>query len=229
MNHSQEEPFEILLDVPGEARFHMDVDRSFIASGSPHPLLRIYDWSRPAITAGLFSDPETLLDRGQCYALGLEIVKRPTGGGILFHDTDMVCAVFVPGASMTRSLCEVVNAKLRSALAFFLPPPCPSLPAQTAAEDGFFCMAHAAPSDLFWNGKKIGGCAQRRSRFGILQQISIFLHAPKWERIAPCLKRQDDLYAMQSSSTSLDEIAYKSIDRGAIKEAIAEQFKEGFP
>ena len=206
----------------------MKIDHDLVTSGLPHPHLRIYDWARPAITAGLFSDPERLLDLDRCCTLGMDVVKRPTGGGVLFHNKDLVCAIFVPGETAMGPLCDEISARLLRALAPFLPPKSSSsIASDTRAVR--FCMAQRAPTDLFWNGTKIGGCAQRTSRFGVLHQTSIFLHTPNWEEIAPFVRCADDLRAMQITSTSLEEICPRPINRQSVREAIAKQFKEGFP
>jgi lipoate-protein ligase A len=216
--------FEIIQDRPREAQCHMAIDRALVANGAPHPSLRVYEWAQPAITAGLFSKPERLITPDQHFG---DIVTRPTGGGILFHDTDLICAVFIPKSSAIAQVCETIIARLHAALAHFLPPftTTPVSPDMGATR---FCMAQNGATDLFWNGKKIGGCAQRKSRAGILHQTSLFLHTPDWENIAVCVKDPDDVLAMKTASTSLEMIAIHPIDRQLIREAVAEQFTGGF-
>ena len=88
-------------------------------------------------------------------------------------------------------------------------------------------MAHPAETDLLWNGKKIGGCAFRKTRKGVLQQACLFLQVPDWSYIVSCLKNEEDLYAMQASSISIEELAGPS-DKPSIQESIIQKFK-GIP
>jgi lipoate-protein ligase A len=215
--------FEIIQDGPRDARCHMEIDHALAVSGHPHPCLRIYDWAEPAITTGLFSEPERLLDLERCRACRMEVVKRPTGGGILFHHKDLVCSVFIPNESSIEPVYKAVNERLRAALAPFLPAldPIPSIPDTAASR---FCMAQAAATDLLWQGRKIGGCAQRKTRSGILLQGSIFLTRPDWERMASCVRHADDITAMRTTSTSLEELSSRPVDRQSVREAIASQF-----
>ena len=214
---------EVIQDKPRNARDHMEIDRTLVEKGAASPRLRIYEWAKPAITAGLFSEPERFLHLDRCLS---GIVLRPTGGGILFHQADIVCAVFLPMAQVVGDVCRAVNSRLLAAVSPFLPPigPSPALPAGPT----HFCMAHPSAADLLWNGKKIGGCAFRKTRRGILQQASLFLREPDWSLIAPCVRREEDLRAMKEASISIEELA-GPVDRKTIREAIAEQFKGELP
>ena len=205
----------------------MQIDRALVDGGDVCPSLRVYEWTRPAITAGLFSEPELLLNLDQCRTLSLDIVKRPTGGGILFHHTDLVCSFFIPHAAALRETVDALNARLLAALTPFLPPPNTSsvTPSAGAVQ---FCMAQASPSDLLWNGRKIGGGAQRKSRAGLLHQVSLFLQKPDWESIAACVRRTEDAQTMQKASASLEELSLRPVDRRLVREAVAEQFHGEF-
>lgn len=212
---------EIIQDRPREARIHMQIDRALVMNGNPNPVLRIYEWSKPAISAGLFSQPAALLDLEACRARKMDIVKRPTGGGILFHMNDLVCAFFIPNATAITQVCEEINTRLRTALAPFLPAKkaIPCIPDTSASR---FCLGQTAALDLIWEGRKIGGCAQRKTRAGILHHVSIFLNKPDWETIASCILRPEDLTTMQATSTSLEELS--TIDRQEVRETIAKEF-----
>ena len=216
---------EIIQDQSRTAVCHMEMDRRLVMGGHPQAHLRIYEWSEPAITAGLFSEPERLLNLEHCHARRLEVVKRPTGGGILFHDQDLVCAFFIPNATEIEPVCEAINAKMRAVLSIFLPA-LDTIPCTTDAGASRLCMAQTAALDLVWKGRKIGGCAQRKTRFGILHHTSIFLNKPDWETIASCVQHASDISAMQENSTSLEEISSQPIDRQSVREAIVHQFMQ---
>ena len=219
--------FEIIQDLPRNAHVHMEIDRTLVMDGNSSPRIRIYEWLSPVITAGIFSEPERLLDSERCRACRMEVVKRPTGGGVLFHDKDLVCAVFIPNATAVEPVCEAINAKVRAALTPFLPE-LDAVPFIADTRSCRFCMAQTAALDLICEGRKIGGCAQRKTRAGILHHISIFLNKPDWETIASCVLHARDISTMQETSTSLEELSSQPIDRQSVREAIVQQFeKEG--
>jgi lipoate-protein ligase A len=58
--------------------------------GPRFPRLRIYSWNPPCISLGYSQSAKKLLDTAAVKKLGWDIVKRPTGGGMVFHNTDEV-------------------------------------------------------------------------------------------------------------------------------------------
>src|SRR4051794_30414750 len=70
-----------------------------VAAGAD-PVLRLYTWSPPALSLGRFQ-PEAEVERDRCRDLGVEVVRRPTGGKALLHGADLTYAVALrrpPGA-----------------------------------------------------------------------------------------------------------------------------------
>ena len=49
-------------------------------------VLRVYRWQAPAFTYGFSQKPRKQLDLDACVADGVEVIKRITGGGVLFHN-----------------------------------------------------------------------------------------------------------------------------------------------
>lgn len=56
-----------------------------VAQGA-HPVLRFFSWSRPAVSYGRLQRPEAV---SRMAPEGWELVQRPTGGGVVFHDQDL--------------------------------------------------------------------------------------------------------------------------------------------
>jgi len=217
---------EILQDKKASASYHMDVDRALAMNGSRHPLLRFYEWEGLSITAGIFSDPETLLDVPVCRQMKIDIAKRPTGGGILFHGSDFALTLFVPIHALSGSVeewCQKINHRLLKSLAPFLPLDQES-DSVRSKERCRFCMSQVTDFDLVWNGKKIGGCALRKTRTGLLHQASLFISAPDWERIIPCVRKIEDVQTMQQSSIPLDQLTHSPMVRSRIQESISNTF-----
>src|SRR4051812_29265490 len=62
------------------------------------PLLRTYGWDRPSITIGYFQEyPQELEAK-------YTIVRRPTGGALVYHDSDLTFTVVLPPTHPWKSL-----------------------------------------------------------------------------------------------------------------------------
>lgn len=145
------------------------------------PILHLYEWERDAATYGHFIEPEKFLDRAGVQKKGLDLAKRPTGGGILFHLGDFAFSVLVPASHPCFSQNPLdnyafVNNRVREVLSKMIQLPTELLPEEPTPLDTHcksFCMAKPTRYDVMIGGKKVGGAAQRKTRDGYLHQGSI--------------------------------------------------------
>jgi len=177
-----------------KAQENMDRDRELLKTVGQlkAPLLQFYHFSHPnAATYGHFADPNKLLLPDH----GLDLGKRPTGGGLIFHTHDLAFSLLVPathplyGNSPLESY-HNVHRLLIEALTPLLPEKAAplSLLSEERSPSLPYCMAHATQFDLLQGDKKVGGAAQRRTNEGLLHQGSLFLHLPPldWlEKLVP--------------------------------------------
>ena len=77
------------------ASWVMEYDQNHLVHESK-PTLHFYEWKQPTITFGHFIDPWKWLKKEAVQQENLDIAKRPTGGGILFHLTDFSFSLFIP-------------------------------------------------------------------------------------------------------------------------------------
>ena len=161
------------------------------------PLLHHYQWEFDSATYGYFVDPFQFLDKAAVTAKGVALARRPTGGGIMFHMTDLAFSLLVPAGhpvysrdTMANYAC--VNKMVIVALRKFLggdrqlqllsgEP----LPLDTACR--YFCMAKPTRYDVLIDGAKVGGAAQRRTRYGFLHQGSLSVAAVPDELLSALL------------------------------------------
>ncbi|MBL9214286.1 MAG: lipoate--protein ligase family protein [Opitutaceae bacterium] len=155
------------------------------------PRFRHYEWQRPAFTFGFSQKIEFV--RAHVPA-GLELCRRPTGGGIVDHRQDWTYSLVLPrghplaDARATESY-RVVHEALAAALAALGLPaevkracdPCESGPG--------ICFQRAELHDVEnpRTGAKIAGAAQKRNRHGLLFQGSIeksAVGAADWDAFA---------------------------------------------
>lgn len=145
------------------------------------PVFRVYGWGSPSFTYGVSQKPENEIDVERCALDGIQIAKRMTGGGLLFHHNEItysfICAKEDIGEPDTvfvsyRKICAFLISFYRSL----------GLDASFALEAEDFkvlcaphelCSASREKYDIVINGKKIGGNAQKRKRRAVFQHGSI--------------------------------------------------------
>lgn len=162
-------------DVPRRGDQQMAVDDVLLESGFSTPLLRHYRWQGRWASFGRSQS----LTASQREAGGLSLVRRPTGGGIVFHTADWTFSLIVPATEPAASLRpREFYQRLHGAITEILK--LNPLHAEARLASGKDCRPHAAcfsgPSAfdiLGADGKKLCGGAQRRSRAGVLHQGSI--------------------------------------------------------
>jgi lipoate-protein ligase A len=137
------------------------------------PVLRLYEWSVPAVSLGYFQ-PAALAGQRP-------FVRRYTGGGLVDHAHDVTYTLVLPRAhpwmelSMPDSYCKIhrgVQAALTACgISSELTPA--ALPVESEA-----CFAKPVRFDVIAGPNKLSGAAQRRTREGLLHQGSILLPDP---------------------------------------------------
>ena len=95
----------------------MESDTALLAqvADGARPGLRLYRWGTPALSLGRFqSDDE--VDHDACRRLGVEVVRRPTGGKALLHGADLTYAVAIPRPEGADGSVDAVYCRLAGAL-----------------------------------------------------------------------------------------------------------------
>ncbi len=173
--------YEILINKPASAERNMHCDALLLGSLSADPrcIVHFYEWEQPSATYGYFIDPKRYFNPDA----RLQIARRPTGGGILFHTCDLTFSVLIPASHPRFSLNPLdsyawINQTVLEALS--MPTLCllPTEPALKGGVTDAFCMAKPTRYDLMWEGRKIGGAAERRMKQGLLHQGTIALGLP---------------------------------------------------
>jgi lipoate-protein ligase A len=177
----------LLRQAGNAADYNMALDEALLQSApeTGQPVLRFYGWLERAASFGYsqkFADVQKLTRLRP-------LVRRPTGGGLVPHDADWTYSlIFPPGhfwhrfkavESYRRAHEWVRDAFAKMGVATTLSPASQKeIPGQ--------CFAGAEKDDVLWQGRKIAGAAQRRTRGGLLIQGSVQppptgLAREKWE------------------------------------------------
>ncbi len=164
------------------AAMNMAIDEALLESATV-PSIRFYGWQSPALSFGYFG---RFSDVATC-AGERDLVRRWTGGGIVFHGDDLTYSIVLPSSdpafresSMTiyekihRALADTLNGIGEQAVVAGGVDAGLALATEaavTASDDN--CFANPVRADVMVDGRKVAGAAQRRTRRGLLQQGSI--------------------------------------------------------
>jgi lipoate-protein ligase A len=165
--------------APRSAAMNMAIDEALLDSVAV-PSIRFYRWRSPALSFGYFRKFTDVAN----YAVERDLVRRWTGGGIVFHGEDLTYAIVIPPSDpvfseSSRSIYDAIHAALRDALVANgeraeLAAAAGMVDAGAAIINrGYSCFANPVRADVMLDGRKIAGAAQRRTRRGLLQQGSI--------------------------------------------------------
>jgi lipoate-protein ligase A len=195
-----EKIWRLIIDGAREPEINMAVDEAIMLriigesitrsmaemhpEGASPPTLRIYRWPYPCISIGKFQR----LDGIPLLKSGVHLVRRPTGGGSVYHNEFGLTysiiyredsGVMPKGVSASyRHIHEGVAAALK----------------KVGVEAGLYCAVSKAAKafgdcfdspvefDIISAGKKVGGAAQRR-RFGVvLHEGEVSLSLDVWRK-----------------------------------------------
>jgi lipoyl(octanoyl) transferase len=153
---------------------NMAVDEALLEATArfERPVLRFYGWSEAAASFGYSQRYAELTGATTLRPL----IRRPTGGGLVPHDADWTYSLVFPPTHPWYGLKAVESYRrlhewLRAA--FARGGVATELSAQTVKEFPGRCFVGWDRFDLLWQGNKIAGAAQRRTRQGLLIQGSI--------------------------------------------------------
>jgi lipoate-protein ligase A len=92
------EKWRLITDpaLPGDINMARDMAmlEQVACHGAP-PTLRFYAWNPPALSLGYFQKAEDVIDIKACRRLGIDIVRRPTGGRALLHHRELTYSLAV--------------------------------------------------------------------------------------------------------------------------------------
>ncbi len=177
-------PCRFLGHSVGDGPANMALDEALLDEVSAHPesaIFRTYAWSVPTLSLGYFqtiasahADPR--FD-------GVPIVRRPTGGGALWHDLEITYAVVVPAphplARPNTRLYRAVHGAIANLLSEsgIEASRCgdKALEIERNNDRSFLCFTDRDAEDIIVQNWKVLGSAQRRRDGATLQHGSIVL------------------------------------------------------
>ena len=168
---------------PHSAPINMSIDEALLETARI-PTIRFYRWRSPALSFGYFGKFSDVA----IYATDRDLVRRWTGGGIVFHGDDLTYSIVIPASDPAFDESSIaIYEKIHRGLAYALnevgecavvaggvdPGGIPLSKQAAVSASSNNCFANPVRADVIMDGSKIAGAAQRRTRRGLLQQGSI--------------------------------------------------------
>ncbi|MFA4907257.1 MAG: biotin/lipoate A/B protein ligase family protein [archaeon] len=146
-----------------------------IASGNSPPTIRFYRWKPSAVSIGYFQSIESEVNLDECAKNGIDVVRRQTGGGAVFHDyeNEITYSIIAPEKMFPKGITE----SYREICGFIV-----------SGLEILGLHAEFKPiNDVLVNGKKVSGNAQTR-RKGVLLQHGTILYGLDLDRMFSVLR-----------------------------------------
>jgi lipoate-protein ligase A len=162
---------------PGWANMAIDQTLLDRAERQGEKWLRLYRWEPHCLSFGRHEPASRRYDVERIAELGLDTVRRPTGGRSVWHGRELTYAVASPTArfgSLRQAYLEIhqmlADALVQLGAAVTLAPS-----ARSASVDAGACFALPAGGEVMISGKKVVGSAQLRRGSALLQHGSILI------------------------------------------------------
>lgn len=182
-------PFRLLVTEPLDGALNMALDEALLlgrlADTAP-PTLRFFSWQPATISLGYGQALDHRIDVTAASALGIGLVRRPTGGSAILHEgpeLELTYSVAAragdfEGADDLLETYRWIGTALAAGINR-LGAPVEMVPVQPSDPTAMptFCFARTGSFELEVAGLKVVGSAQRRQGSGFLQHGSVMLAA----------------------------------------------------
>jgi len=226
--------WRLIVHDQGEPAWNMAFDEATLEHAVEHggrATLRFFDWARPAITIGYAIDAPATLELDECERRGVAVVRRVTGGGIVFHGWDLTYAItfpreaIAPGEGLIETY-RAINRAFAAALERFGVRAGLLEGAARSGPPAGACFARPTRYDLVVAEKKLVGNAQRRRRGWLVNHGSMPLDEG-YRELLPLLRDEREAAAFAEESVTLGELARPLPRRAELIAAIVEAFGGG--
>jgi lipoate-protein ligase A len=170
----------MLVTPPYSGAANMALDDSLMARArrTGERVLRVYTWATPTLSLGRNQAVRGRVNADAARALGVALVRRPTGGRALLHHREVTYSVTAPleRDDSVREWYGAINAVLLDALARLGVEAEPAVtPGRTPLPSTASCFVQADEGEISVGGRKLVGSALLRREDALLQHGSILI------------------------------------------------------
>jgi lipoate---protein ligase len=199
------------------AAMNMALDEAVLESvaAGGKPTLRFYTWNPSAVSIGTFQSMCDEVDVEKCRATGVDIVRRRTGGGAVYHDTqgEITYSVVAKEGLFPHGITEsyhVICGWIVDSLK------------QLGIESSFKPI-----NDIIAGGKKISGNAQTR-RQGVLLQHGTILYDVDVDTMFSLLKVPDEKIRDKIIATVKERVTRVLDFTDVSRDSVVKNLMDGF-
>jgi len=233
---------------------NMAIDEAIMIAhreGLVSPTIRFYQWSPPAVSLGYFQDLKKEIDIDACQDMGIDIVRRPTGGKAVLHDKELTYSFVIKEDHplVNDSILETYKKISRGIIKglSYLGVKAALVPVREKLKNDSLnkgknskilhpdiksiCFSVPSQYEVQVDGKKILGSAQVRKGGIVLQHGSLLIKLEKDKLFSvfnfPSVQVREKLKS-RLNATSLEEILKKKIGFSELSEVLPRGFEEEF-
>ncbi|MDJ0767068.1 MAG: hypothetical protein QNJ97_29100 [Myxococcota bacterium] len=190
--------------------------------------LRIYRWDPPCLSFGRNEPATRRYNTEKIQEMGLDTVRRPTGGRAVWHDKELTYSVAAPESTFgtLRETYNIIHATIGDALR--------RLGAETGLAErpqtgsgnlaGGSCFASPAGGEVVAAGRKLVGSAQVREEDVFLQHGSVLLE--DGQNLVLEITARDRIAPV---ATSLSTLLGREVLFGEVAQALVEETRASWP
>lgn len=188
-----------------------------IMNGSSPPTIRFYTWKPGAVSIGYFQSMKDEVNLDTCRELGIDCIRRWTGGGAVYHDAkgEITYSLIAPASIFPKNVVEsyqIICGWIVNGL-------------KSLGIDAVFSPVN----DVLVGGKKISGSAQTR-RGGILLQHGTVLFdldlATMFSVLNVSKQKISDKMIQSAQERVTSIIKQKDLDKKEVLDALLRSFTE---
>ena len=218
------EQWRLLKTGSNTASFNMALDRAVLVSngrGDGPPTVRFYRWNPSAISIGYFQSLEDEIDLEECGTLGVDYVRRITGGGAVYHENELTYSIVIPESHPEISK-NIMDSYGRICGAII-----------KGLKNVGIKSKYMPVNDIITDGKKISGNAQTRKMQTVLQHGTVLMDVDVEKMFkllkVPNEKIKDKLIDdVKQRVTSIRHVLGRDIDFDDLAAAMKKGFEEEF-
>jgi len=199
-----------------------------VAEGSSPPTLRFFAWQPACLSLGQ-AQPAGDVDFDACRALGVDVVRRPTGGRAILHVDELTYSVAAPESEarvqggIVESYRRLSEGLLAGLSRIGLPVRQVERPDNHDRDQGPVCFEVPSNYEIVFDGHKLVGSAQVRKNGVVLQHGSLPL-VGDIARICDVLATKPDRERVRARAITVE----RAIGRAVTFDSAARSMAEGF-
>ena len=240
-----------LLDTGlADGATNMAMDEAILhacAQGEVPPTLRLYGWSPHCLSIGYFQNASKEVKLEECRRLGIDVVRRLTGGRAVLHSSELTYSVAIP-ARHSLAAGRIVESYRRISLGLVAGLAMLGLEVETAPGGASrrnhvhsdlpnligtartsSCFDLPSDYEITVHGRKLVGSAQTRKRGALLQHGSVLLEFDPAETAAvlytPFTTEDQFATILSSRVISLREALNRTVSYGELANAVKTGFE----